>query len=136
MKFFTYESGYFETEQFGYLHFIALGVFALLITALILFRKKLKNPKTDKTVRYTATVIAVLLEAFYHIMNYIYGNDFVVNIIPFELCSISLWMSVILCFSGNKKIFEVLYFFAIGAIASIMVPNINGLGPDRLRYYH
>ena len=125
------------TDEFGYLHFIALGVFALLCAAIFIFRKKFENPKTDKTVRCIATVTAVALEAAFHVLNGIHGNHFIENIVPLELCAISLWLSVILCLTGKKKVFEVLYFFSIAAAAAILLPNIeNNLGPDRLRFYH
>lgn len=55
--------------------------------------------------------------------------------LPLDLCAITLYLSWALLFTNNKFIFKLCYFYSIGALFSLFIPNM-GFGPDHFRYYH
>jgi len=137
MMFFENVPGSLDLEAYNIYHFLAVSVTFILAILIFVFRNKLRNNgKIDIRVRIIATIIAFSLEAGFHISNLVYHTDFVMNLIPLDLCAISLWLSFTLTIWKNEKIFKVLYFWGIGGVISLFYPDIEGIGPDRLRYYH
>lgn len=136
MEFFKNVPGKLNLQPYNIYHYFVLITIILLIACIIFFRDKLREKKIDLRVRVIATVIAFSLEASFHLSNYIYNTDFVLRLIPLDLCAISLWLAFTLALTKKKYIFNILYFWGIGAIASILYPDIVGIGPDRMRYYH
>ena len=53
-----------------------------------------------------------------------------------DLCAISLYLSWALMLTDSKWIFKLCYFYSIGALFSLMIPELGGYGPDHFRYYH
>jgi uncharacterized membrane protein YwaF len=49
--------------------------------------------------------------------------QFVANTIPLDLCAISLWLSVVLNATGRRWVFDLLYFWGWGAVASFLFAN-------------
>lgn len=127
--------GYLET--FGSVHLITLGIFVLLGGLIVIFREKLRDVKRERVALLIATVVALIFEASYHLIQYLTLDyyEFLRHLIPFELCAITLWLSVALCISKNKTVFELLYFWSIGALASLLFADDDGAGPDRWRFY-
>ncbi len=54
--------------------------------------------------------------------------------LPLELCTINIYVAVILMFTKSEKIFNIIYFWGFGALLSILFPDMI-FGPDRYRYY-
>jgi hypothetical integral membrane protein (TIGR02206 family) len=78
-----------------------------------------------------------MFEATLHVAQYLTRPyyEFLRGVIPFELCALTLWLSVALCATKRKTVFELLYFWGLGALASLAFANDDGAGPDRFRYY-
>jgi len=136
MNFFVNVPGGLDLEPYNLYHVCVLLVIGIMAALIILFRKKLKDPKLDIKVRIIATFLAFSLEFGYHLSNLFNNTDFVTNLIPLDLCAISLWLAFILCLSKRKGVFEILYFWGIGALISLLYPDITGIGPDKMRFYH
>ena len=137
MMFFKNVPGSMDLKPYNIYHFLALSVTFILAILIFVFRNKLKtNEKIDIRVRIIATIIAFSLEAGFHISNLVYHTDFVLRLIPLDLCAISLWLAFILTLWKNEKIFKILYFWGIGGVISLFYPDIEGMGPDKLRFYH
>ena len=83
------------------------------------------------------TALALIFEAGLHVDQYLTRPyfEFLRGLIPFELCAVTLWLAVALCITKNKTVFELLYFWGLGALASLVFANDDGAGPDRFRYY-
>jgi hypothetical integral membrane protein (TIGR02206 family) len=141
MQFFSFapmsESNPGYLAPFSPVHLITLGFFALLGGLIVIFKKKLRDEKRGKVTLLIATVVALVFEASYHLIQYLTLDyyEFLRHLIPFELCAITLWLSVALCISKNKTVFELLYFWGIGALASLLFADDDGAGPDRWRFY-
>ncbi len=138
MDFFKYESPY-RTGIFLELNLIEkyLPIVLLFIIAFLLFKFKhrLKNNQNlDKKLRYfTGSFFAVIYLSHYLLRFSIYGFDTI--ILPFQLCSISMFLAIILLFTKNKTIFSfVLFTGVLGGLISLFVPII-GYDSSYYRYY-
>ncbi len=141
MKFFSYApvdpSAPIYLEPFGWYHGAAVAFLAALAVLIVVFRGRLREPRLERRVLVTATALAIGLEVTLHVCEYysLPFHDFLRSAIPLELCAMTLWMAVALSFTGSRGLFELLYFWAVGAVASLVFANDGGAGPDRFRYY-
>ncbi len=142
MSFFSYApvdtSSPFRLEPFDVFHLAALAFLAGLGVLTAAFRRRLReDPALERRVLRTATIVAVGLEIALHVCEFfsLPFHAFLRSLIPLELCAITLWMAVTLTFARRPGLFEILYFWSIGALASLVFANLDGAGPDRFRYY-
>jgi hypothetical integral membrane protein (TIGR02206 family) len=141
MPFFSYApvdpSSRIFLQPFDGYHAAAIAFLAALAALIVVFRRPLAEPRPQRRVLGIATAAAVAMEITLHLCEYlsIPFHDFLRSLIPLELCAITLWLAVALCCSGRQGIFEILYFWAVGAAASLVFANDGGAGPDRFRYY-
>jgi len=141
MNFFSYQpvdpSSPFYLESFGLYHWLAMGFFMVLALAIIVFRKAIRSSGKERILLATSTIIAIFFEVSLHIAEYFSKpfHEFVRSAIPLELCAITLWLAVILCVTRKHFVFELLYFWGLGAVASLLFADDYGAGPDRFRYY-
>ncbi|HEY5561042.1 MAG TPA: TIGR02206 family membrane protein [Clostridiaceae bacterium] len=136
MSFFENVPGRYDLEPFSTYHLYALALIVLLTSLIIIYRKSLGQPRIDKIVRISATLVAFGLELTYHISNFVYNTLFIKRLIPLDLCAMALWLSFILCISKKNAVFNILYFWGVGALVSLLFPDISGIGPDKMRFYH
>lgn len=142
MSFFSYApvdpSSPFHLEPFDAYHLAAIAFLAGLGVLAAVFRNRLRAyPALERRVLRTATIAAVGLEIALHVCEYfsLPFHAFLRSLIPLELCAITLWMAVALTFTRREGLFEILYFWSIGAISSLVFANLEGAGPDRFRYF-
>jgi hypothetical integral membrane protein (TIGR02206 family) len=141
MRFFSYApvdpSSPIYLEPFGVYHAAAVAFLAALATLIVLFRKRLRESPLERRILVIATIIAVGTEITLHICEFfsIPFYEAVRSAIPLELCAITLWMAVALSLTKREGIFEILYLWGVGAVASLVFANDGGAGPDRFRYY-
>jgi len=124
-------------EPFGAYHGAAVAFLAAMAVLIVLFRKRPREPGTERRVLGIPTIVAVSMVVTLHVCEYlsIPLHEFLRSLIPLELCAITLWMAVALCVTRRAGVFELLYFWAVGAVASLVFANDDGAGPDRFRYY-
>jgi hypothetical integral membrane protein (TIGR02206 family) len=141
MKFFSYEpvpsSSPLYLDTGGAYHLMALGLIIVLGVVLVVFRKRIRDSGKETMIFSIGTVLALFFETVLHVDQYLTRPyyEFLRGLIPFELCAVTLWLSVALCITKNETVFELLYFWALGALASLLFANDDGAGPDRFRYY-
>ncbi len=137
-RFFTYTSPYrtgisHDLNMMEYfLPFVVLiGLAVLLYKYKAVFKN---NQKLDKVVRYTVGVVFIVVYSSHYILRfYLYGWDTI--ILPFHLCSISMFFAIILIYTKNKTIFSfVLYTGVLGGLISYFTPVI-GYNSEFYRYY-
>jgi len=137
MWFFSKEPiGHIFTE-FSPLHWLVFGVLALVIVLTVVFRTNLRaRTRLRWYLPISVGVVAWTLEILYHWWTYINDLDFVFNVVPLELCYVSLLLTVVLCFTRSRAVFEIYYFISIGAFLSVLFPAMGGYGPNHLRFWH
>ncbi len=137
-SFFTYTSPY-RTGNFMDLnkaeYYLPIFVLFGLIILLYIYKDKFKyNENRDKRFRYIIGVaLAVVYSSHYLLRFSLYGFDTI--LLPFQLCSISMFLAILLLFTKNRTIQAfVLYTGVIGGMISIFVPVI-GYDSHYYRYY-
>lgn len=138
MRFFAAEPNNIIFENFSLLHIWAIAFLVVSVTLLILFRNKLAKRKNEKYFLYSITILAILFELIFRLWIILTQNiTHFHECLPFDLCSITLILAVILCFSPKKRwLFILVYFYSMGSVASIIFPGFGGFGPDHFRFYH
>lgn len=137
MNFFSAEPNNLVLHEFDAMHLGAIIFFTAAMLIMILFRKYIHNAAWEKGFRYTITIVAILFEVVFKIWDVInHGGSFLSEYLPLDLCAISLYLCWALCFSKQQWIFKLVYFYSMGALVSLFVPELGGFGINHFRYYH
>ena len=137
MSFFSPEpSGLFLTE-FDLMHISAIMFFAAAIILTIIFKKQLRESKNEKRFRYAITFLAIALEIGFKIWHVFTQEGTLLNeYLPLDLCAVSLYLCWVLNFIKAEWVFKLVYFYSMGALVSLFVPELGGFGVNHFRYYH
>ena len=116
---------------FGKEHFIIMG-FYLVFTGIILyvpnFSKKLNKKKFAVLLGY-ALICTKLLEYLY---KYFYLGVPLKHLLPLHICNYTLFLVGIMLIKQSYTIFRFSYFWSVGAIAAILLPDLTESFPDPL----
>jgi hypothetical integral membrane protein (TIGR02206 family) len=124
-------------REFTPVHFAVIFVLAAAVSLTVLFARKIRaNAKLTRRLPYILGGAAWTLEVAFHIWNFVTHNAFLVNLVPLELCSISLLLSVVLVVTDSRRVFEFYYFVSIGALMAVLFPSYGGYGPGSFRFWH
>ncbi|MCF7925252.1 MAG: TIGR02206 family membrane protein [Candidatus Izimaplasma sp.] len=136
--FFTYESPY-RTGNFITLsifeYILPIALILLFAIVLIHYRNKIKTlHKVDSRIRIIVGSIFLIIYASHYLLRFnLYQFDSI--ILPFQLCSISMFLAIILLYTKNKVLYSfVLYTGFLGGIISLLTPII-GYDASYYRYY-
>nr|WP_263327846.1 TIGR02206 family membrane protein [Neobacillus sp. Marseille-Q6967] len=125
----------YNFEMFTISHFVIIAFLFLVIAVIYLNREKMKNPKWRR-IEIAFAVSLLVIESGYHLWMIVTDSWDVSHAIPLELCSISLFLSVILLLTRKKIVYEILLFTALlGASQAIFTPLLNFDFPH-FRYFH
>lgn len=112
-------------------------MFGLLLVSgvlLFLFRDKLKKGKS--VIRYTLAIFLLISELSLYVWYVYTGVWNPIDSLPFQLCSISLFLSIIMLLTRNYLLFEITYFLGIGgALQAMLTPELAYDFPH-YRYFH
>ncbi|MDR0813511.1 MAG: TIGR02206 family membrane protein [Oscillospiraceae bacterium] len=124
-------------REFSPVHFAVIFVLAAAVFATIFFARKIRaNAKLTRRLPFILGGVAWTLEVAFHIWNFVTHNAFLENLVPLELCSISLLLSVVLVLTDSRRVFEFYYFVSIGALMAVLFPSYGGYGPGSFRFWH
>jgi hypothetical integral membrane protein (TIGR02206 family) len=112
-----------------------LVVIILFILIFLLFFSRKRQPLQKKYERLVALSL-LLMEFSYHIWMLGTGRWDPGQSLPLELCSISLMIAIILLWTGNRRLYDFVFFAGIGgAIQAIATPVLD-IGFPHFRYFH
>jgi hypothetical integral membrane protein (TIGR02206 family) len=141
VNFFSYqpipESSPRYLQPFSLPHLIALGIFFTLAFFIVANRRRLATWRGEPRLRLVATTVAVAFELSLHVLQYLTQDwySFLRGVIPLELCGISLWLAVALNASKSRGLWDLLYFWGLGAGASLIFANTDGANYDTFHFY-
>lgn len=106
--------GLFSTE-----HILSIGGY-LLFYLIILFVSQFFSKKSFATV--ISCFIVIMKTAELVIRNGVYGET-IQQLIPIHLCNVTLILAVITMIFPSKNVFQIIYYWSIGAVAAILFPD-------------
>jgi hypothetical integral membrane protein (TIGR02206 family) len=131
--FFGHEYSKYPFTFFSLEHVIVLIVFFSMTVALYKFRFWLRS--FDYIIRLVFFTLLLGLEVLYHIWLYKGESWDMTYTLPFQLCSISLILSLILLVTNSRLLATILYFIGgVGAFAALLTPELF-LGFPHFRYF-
>jgi hypothetical integral membrane protein (TIGR02206 family) len=114
-------------------HLVVLLVFFFL--TFVLYRLRSYIVKYDVWIRSALFITLFSLELLYHFWLFRGGNWDITYTLPFQLCSISLILSLILLMTNSRVLATVLYFIGgVGAFAALLTPELF-LGFPHFRFF-
>ena len=131
--FFSNEIG-IELTFFGPWHLLQIAITILVVYLIYRYRNTLHASAYETRIRYVAASILILLEVSIHVWNISNGEWTWQHSLPLDLCAINIYGAIILFFTKNRALFNIIYFWGFGALLSVLFPDIP-FGPDRYRYY-
>jgi len=137
-EFFNYQSPY-RTDIFYDLNTVEwlLPIFLVFVFAFLIykFRYKFKdNPKLDKRIRVYVGIFFTIIYLSHYIFRFaLYQFDYIV--LPFQLCSISMFLAIILIFTKNRTIYTFVLFTGVASGLISMVFPVLGYNSAYYRYY-
>ncbi|TFE28588.1 TIGR02206 family membrane protein [Cohnella luojiensis] len=122
-------------EPFSLAHGLGIAMAAIFVLAIVVFRKRLTGKTANRNARYAlvATLVSceLSLQAWYGLT-----DNWGLHSLPFQLCSIMMWLSAMLLLTRNRKLYEIAFFLGImGAMQAILTPNLDVTYPQ-FRFFH
>ena len=117
-------------------HIVALLVLLGIYLLIFLFRKKLRRPNVDLSMRYIIAAALILQEISLSIWRY--SNDAwrIGTSLPLHLCGMAIVLSAIMLINKNYTLFEINYFWGLGgAIQALLTPDIGAYGFPHYRFF-
>lgn len=115
------------------------AVVGLCILIILLFSIKNKWSTQSIRLRHFERLFALsllVMEVSYHVWLLQTGRWNLATSLPLELCSISLVLTIILLWTGNKHVYDLVFYAGIGgAIQAIATPVLD-LSFPHFRYFH
>lgn len=123
-------------DLYGTGHLIALGLVILFCLSFIYF-KTIWNEKQRKQFRYTLAIILLLNELAWHGWALYWGIWTIQTMLPLHMCSIIVWLTMVMLITNNYAVYEVAYFLGIGgALQALLTPDITGYGFPHFRAFN
>lgn len=119
-------NGYEPFTLFSIGHTISLLLIVFIAILLYQFRRELRTPTANKWFRYSLAAVLVISDLTLHawlISTERWTLDYA---LPLQLCSISLYCSIIMLINKNYTIFEFTYLIGLGgAIQALLTPDLG-----------
>lgn len=120
---------------FNSAHLAALGLIALIALSFS-FARKLWAENARLRFRYFLAGWLFVWEVSWHAWNLYYGTWNIQTMLPFHLCSITVWLSMYMLVNKTYSIFEVTYFLGIGgALQALLTPDAGIYGFPHFRAF-
>lgn len=107
-------------------HIIALSILVCLATLLYIGRHYLKKMHKENIVRFILIATLVLSELSLNVWYIWQGRYDVKDTLPLELCSVSLYLCIIMLIWKSRWIFQIVYFTGLGgAVMALLTPALD-----------
>ncbi len=127
-----YHGGAFQF--FGIPHLTVLGLL-LFVNIFFFFRGKHFSPATRRRLRYGMATLLLANEIGYHVWRISTDTWTIQNMLPLHLCSALVWLSVVMLYTNNNRIYEYVYFLGIaGAAQALLTPEAAQYGFPHYRW--
>ena len=123
--------------MFSLAHIAAVIALSILIITLFSMKNKwsIQSIRSRRFERLFALSLLVM-EVLYHVWLLQTGRWNLANSLPLELCSISLVITIILLWTGNKHAYDLVFYAGIGGALQAIATPVLDLSFPHFRYFH
>jgi hypothetical integral membrane protein (TIGR02206 family) len=119
---------------FGFSHLITLGIIAAVCLVIALLRRHF-SPPLRRLTRYGLLVLIYGSEISWHLWMLAIGQWTLQGMLPFWLCSLTVWTMPLLLIFRNQRYYEWVYFMGlIGASQALLTPDLMIYGFPHFRF--
>jgi len=124
-------------EMFSGVHMMMVLLLVILALLLFIFRRKLSvfSAKRQLIARLVA-VSLLFIDILYHVWLIQSDRWQLSNSLPLELCSLSLLLTIVLLWTGNRKIYPFVFFAGIGGALQAIATPVLDIGYPHFRFFH
>lgn len=133
LEFFSVEYTDTQLQFFGAKHLSVIGVFALFWLSFVYFRK-VWSEKDKKSFRVGLVVFLAVNEIGLHIWSLYWGVWNIQSMLPLHLCSVMVWVTVYTALTGNRSLYDFIYFLGIGGALQAFLTPADGAMYDIPHY--
>jgi hypothetical integral membrane protein (TIGR02206 family) len=133
-KIFNFNYSDYPFELFSFSHILMIFFSTLTIVLMFFYKDKL-NMAGKKYFQYFLLVTLFLSEAFFQYWYFINDKwDLAINL-PFQLCSLSIYLCIIMLITKSYRIFELSFFVSMsGAFVAMITPELF-FGFPHIRFF-
>ena len=118
-------------------HWSAIAAFILFILILFFTRDRwLKSEKGLLRVERLFGLSLLGMDIVYHIWLIQTDRWELRNSLPLELCSISLLLTIVLLWTGNRLVYQFVFYAGIGGAIQAMITPVLDMNYPHFRYFH
>lgn len=117
-------------------HLIVLGIMFLLSLMMYKFSHSIKETYLRYVLRYGLAIILIMTELTLHIWYFYLGTWDPTYSLPFQLCSVSLFLCIVMLFTKNYFLYEITYFTALGGAGQAMLTPELFYPFPHYRFFH
>jgi hypothetical integral membrane protein (TIGR02206 family) len=122
-------------EPFTGAHGWGIAMAAVFSVGILGYRRRLRQSKVDRIVRTLLAAMLIGSEVSLYSW-YTLTNNWGLQSLPFQLCSIMVWLSAALLLTRNRKLYDVAFFLGIiGALQALLTPDLYAMDYE-FRYFH
>ncbi|PWV98460.1 putative integral membrane protein (TIGR02206 family) [Paenibacillus cellulosilyticus] len=120
---------------FSAAHWAAIIACVFVCAGIVMYRRQLRiGSRSRIAAGIIAAMLAGLETALY--ISYTIQGEWTVWSLPFELCTMTLWMSVIMLLTRSRMLYNVVvYLGTLGALQAMLTPDLVENFPQ-FRYFH
>ncbi|RFU69160.1 TIGR02206 family membrane protein [Peribacillus saganii] len=117
-------------------HVAAIGFLCIMAGLIYICSGTLKTHLLGKRMEWIYAVSLMITEILYYVWNSKIGRFNLADSLPLELCSISLILSVVLLLTGNRRLYDIVFFAGIaGSLQAVLTPVLY-IDFPHFRYFH
>lgn len=115
---------------------IAVLVIIVLINLSFIILRTSPHPIIQRTIRWGLAMALLINEAAWHAWNWSIGLWTIQTMLPLHLCSVMVFVSVIMLITRSKAVFEFAFFLGIGgATQALLTPPLTIHGFPHFRFF-
>lgn len=117
------ESPYSTFLLFSLSHLVMVFITVGLIVSFYIWRKALSRYRVS--LKWLLVAALVGSEVYFNVWNVLIGEWSLQYTLPFQLCSISIYLCTIMLLTKNYRLYEIVYFLGVaGATQAILTPEL------------
>ncbi|MFK3961584.1 TIGR02206 family membrane protein [Guptibacillus hwajinpoensis] len=122
---------------FSFSHLSALFTLGVMMLLIFCFRSVLKENRANLAMRIMIATALLLSEGSFHLWFIYYSEWSITTTLPLQLSSISLFLSVALLITKQRRLFEITYFVGTSsALLAMITPDLAFYSYPHFRFFH